>query len=146
MDMPKAIECLEKGMLYCEPYSAYELALIYLYNDEYKNVERGLMCLNRCVEDDYIQGIEGLANIYFNGDLVPEDMNRAKELLEKAIELGSGSAAYRLGWMYERGFLSNQGNIMKKRPNWVLALPLWNWHSYMRMAMEWRRIMKSHLN
>ena len=53
--MPKAIEWLEKGMLYCEPYSAYELALIYLYNDEYKNVERGLMCLNRCVEDDYIQ-------------------------------------------------------------------------------------------
>ena len=34
--MPKAIEWLEKGMLYCEPYSAYELALIYLYNDEYK--------------------------------------------------------------------------------------------------------------
>ena len=30
-------------MLYCEPYSAYELALIYLYNDEYKNVEQ--MCI-----------------------------------------------------------------------------------------------------
>ena len=113
LDMPKAIEWLEKGMLYCEPYSAYELALIYLYNDEYKNVERGLMCLNRCVEDDYIQGIEGLANIYFNGDLVPEDMNRAKELLEKAIELGSGSAAYRLGWMYERGFLSEEPDYVK---------------------------------
>ena len=113
LDMPKAIEWLEKGMLYCEPYSAYELALIYLYNDEYKNVERGLMCLNRCVEDDYIQGIEGLVNIYFNGDLVPEDMNRAKELLEKAIELGSGSAAYRLGWMYERGFLSEEPDYVK---------------------------------
>lgn len=83
--MPKAIEWLEKGMLYCEPYSAYELALIYLYNDEYKNVERGLMCLNRCVEDDYIQGIEGLANIYFNGDLVPEDMNRAKSCWRKPL-------------------------------------------------------------
>ena len=46
--------------------------LIYLYNDEYKNVERGLVCLNRCVEDNYIQGIEGLANIYFNGELVEE--------------------------------------------------------------------------
>ena len=49
LDMPKAIEWLEKGMLYCESYCAYELALIYLYNDEYKNVERGLMCLQRCV-------------------------------------------------------------------------------------------------
>lgn len=83
--MPKAIEWLEKGMLYCEPYSAYELALIYLYNDEYKNVERGLMCLNRCVEDDYIQGIEGLANIYFNGDLVPEDMNARKSCWRKPL-------------------------------------------------------------
>ena len=114
LDMPKAIEWLEKGMLYCESYSAYELALIYLYNDEYKNVERGLMCLNRCVEDNYIQGIEGLANIYFNGELVEEDMNRAKELLEKAIELGSGNAAYRLGWMYERGFLSEQPDYVKR--------------------------------
>ena len=87
VDLPKAIEWLEKGMLYCELYSAYELALIYLYNDDYKNVERGLMCLERCVEGDYIEGIEGLANVYFNGDLVEEDMSRAKQLLEKALEL-----------------------------------------------------------
>ena len=116
-------------------------------------------------------------------------MNRAKELLEKAIELGSGSAAYRLGWMYERGFLSEEPDYVKalefyekaaslnnadgycrvalylangysgvKDPvksreyyekasrTGCLLCPLWNWHSYMRMAMEWRRIMKSHLN
>ena len=82
LDMPKAIEWLEKGMLYCESYSAYELALIYLYNDEYKNVERGLMCLNRCVEDNYIQGIEGLANVYFNGELVEEDMRSEEHTSE----------------------------------------------------------------
>lgn len=68
LDMPKAIEWLEKGMLYCESYCAYELALIYLYNDEYKNVERGLMCLQRCVDDNYVEAIETLANVYFNGD------------------------------------------------------------------------------
>ena len=135
LDMPKAIEWLEKGMLYCEPYSAYELALIYLYNDEYKNVERGLMCLNRCVEDDYIQGIEGLANIYFNGDLVPEDMNRAKELLEKAIELGSGSAAYRLGWMYERGFLSEEPDYVKALEFYEKAASLNNADGYCRVAL-----------
>ena len=134
-DMPKAIEWLEKGMLYCEPYSAYELALIYLYNDEYKNVERGLMCLNRCVEDNYIQGIEGLANIYFNGELVEEDMNRAKELLEKAIELGSGNAAYRLGWMYERGFLSEQPDYVKALEYYEKAASLNNADGYCRMAL-----------
>ena len=135
LDMPKAIEWLEKGMLYCESYSAYELALIYLYNDEYKNVERGLMCLNRCVEDNYIQGIEGLANIYFNGELVEEDMNRAKELLEKAIELGSGNAAYRLGWMYERGFLSEQPDYVKALEYYEKAASLNNADGYCRMAL-----------
>lgn len=135
LDMPKAIEWLERGMLYCESYSAYELALIYLYNDEYKNVERGLMCLNRCVEDNYIQGIEGLANVYFNGDLVEEDMNRAKELLEKAIELGSGNAAYRLGWMYERGFLSEQPDYVKALEYYEKAASLNNADGYCRMAL-----------
>lgn len=113
LDMPKAIEWLEKGMLYCESYCAYELALIYLYNDEYKNVERGLMCLQRCVDDNYVEAIETLANVYFNGELVEENISYACQLLERAIELGSGSAAYRIGWMYERGLLSEEPDYQK---------------------------------
>lgn len=121
LDIPKAIEWLEKGMLYCEMYSAYELALIYLYNEEYQNVERGLMCLERCVEEEYVDGIESLANVYFNGELVKEDMNRAKQLLEKAVELESGSAAYRLAWMYERGFLSENPDYAKAMEYYQMA-------------------------
>ena len=135
LDLPKAIEWLEKGMLYCELYSAYELALIYLYNDDYKNVERGLMCLERCVEGDYIEGIEGLANVYFNGDLVEEDMSRAKQLLEKALELGSGNAAYRLGWMYERGFLSEEPDYVKAMEYYEKAAELDNVDGYCRAAL-----------
>ena len=66
----KPLNGWRKGWLYCESYCAYELALIYLYNDEYKNVERGLMCLQRCVDDNYVEAIETLANVYFNGELV----------------------------------------------------------------------------
>ena len=135
LDLPKAIEWLEKGILYCELYSAYELALIYLYNDDYKNVERGLMCLERCVEGDYIEGIEGLANVYFNGDLVEEDMSRAKQLLEKALELGSGNAAYRLGWMYERGFLSEEPDYVKAMEYYEKAAELDNVDGYCRAAL-----------
>ena len=135
LDLPKAIEWLEKGMLYCELYSAYELALIYLYNDDYKNVERGLMCLERCVEGDYIEGIEGLANVYFNGDLVEEDMSRANQLLEKALELGSGNAAYRLGWMYERGFLSEEPDYVKAMEYYEKAAELDNVDGYCRAAL-----------
>ena len=94
LDLPKAIEWLEKGMLYCELYSAYELALIYLYNDDYKNVERGLMCLERCVEGDYIEGIEGLANVYFNGDLVEES---CKTVAGKGARTGFGKCGLSFG-------------------------------------------------
>ena len=133
--MPKAIEWLEKGMLYCESYCAYELALIYLYNDEYKNVERGLMCLQRCIDDNYVEAFETLANIYFNGELVEEDIQRARQLLEKAIELGSGNAAYRIGWMYERGLLSEDPDYLKAMEYYEKAASMNNADGYSRAAL-----------
>lgn len=135
LDIPKAIEWLEKGMLYCEWYSAYELALIYLYNDEYKNVERGLLCLERCIEAQYIEAFEALANVYFNGDLVERDIDRARQLLESAVELDSGSAAYRLGWMYERGFLSDEPDYVKAMEYYEKAASLDDANGYCRAAL-----------
>ena len=135
LDMPKAIEWLEKGMLYCESYCAYELALIYLYNDEYKNVERGLMCLQRCVDDNYVEAIETLANVYFNGELVEENISYACQLLERAIELGSGSAAYRIGWMYERGLLSEEPDYQKAMEYYEKAVSMDNADGYARAAL-----------
>lgn len=135
LDMPKAIEWLEKGMLYCESYCAYELALIYLYNDEYKNVERGLMCLQRCVDDNYVEAIETLANVYFNGELVEENISYACQLLERAIKLGSGSAAYRIGWMYERGLLSEEPDYQKAMEYYEKAVSMDNADGYARAAL-----------
>lgn len=126
LDMPKAIEWLEKGMLYCESYCAYELALIYLYNDEYKNVERGLMCLQRCVDDNYVEAIETLANVYFNGELVEENISYACQLLERAIELGSVvQPIVSAGCMSVDCFLKNRiirrlWSIMKKLCLWTM--------------------------
>ena len=135
LDMPKAIEWLEKGMLYGESYSAYELALIYLYNNDYKNVERGLMCMERCVEDNYIEGYEELANVYFKGELVEQDITRTSQLLEKAVTLGSGNAAYRLGWMYEHGFLSEEPDYVKAMASYEKAASLGNADGYCRAAL-----------
>ena len=59
----------------------------------------------------------------------------AKELLEKAIELGSGNAAYRLGWMYERGFLSEQPDYVKAFEYYEKAASLNNADGYCRMAL-----------
>lgn len=135
LNMPKAIEWLEKGMLYGESYSAYELALIYLYNEEYQNVERGLKCLERCVETNYVDGIEGMANVYFRGELVERDVPRAKQLLEKAVELGSGNAAYRIGWMYEHGFLSEEPDYLKAMEMYEKAASMEDADGYCRAAL-----------
>lgn len=134
-DMPQAIEWLEKGMLYCEVYCAYELALIYLYNEEYKNVERGLYCLDRCLEEDYVPGIESYAMVYFNGELVEENIGRARELLEKAAALGSGVAMYRIGWMYERGFFTEGPDYVKALEYYEKAAALENTDGYCRAAL-----------
>ncbi len=60
------------------------------------------------------KGIEGLANIYFNGDLVPEDMNRAeKSCWRKPLNWVREVQLIVLGWMYGRGFLSEQPDYVK---------------------------------
>ena len=60
--------------------------------------------------------------VYFNGELVEENIERAHELLLKATELKSGSAAYRIGWMYERGILSENPDYEKALCNSSNAL------------------------
>ena len=62
-------------------------------------------------------------------------MSRAKQLLEKALELGSGNAAYRLGWMYERGFLSEEPDYVKAMEYYEKAAELDNVDGYCRAAL-----------
>lgn len=111
--MFKVIEWLEKGMFYCELYCVYELVLIYFYNDEYKNVECGLMCLQCCVDDNYVEVIEMFVNVYFNGELVEENILYVCQLLERVIELGFGSVVYCIGWMYECGLFFEELDYQK---------------------------------
>ena len=62
-------------------------------------------------------------------------MSRVKQLLEKALELGSGNAAYRLGWMYERGFLSEEPDYVKAMEYYEKAAELDNVDGYCRAAL-----------
>ena len=94
-------------------HDGHGLSLIHISNAVHVSVNEKGYNIEQIIDGETVAEVledvykrQGLANIYFNGELVEEDINRAKELLEKAIELGSGNAAYRLGWMYERGFLS----------------------------------------
>ena len=56
-------------------------------------------------------------------------------MLEKALELGSGNAAYRLGWMYERGFLSEEPDYVKAMEYYEKAAELDNVDGYCRAAL-----------
>ena len=93
------------------------------------------MCLQRCIDDNYVEAFETLANIYFNGELVEEDIQRARQLREKAIELGSGNAAYRIGWMYERGLLSEDPDYLKAMEYYEKAASMNNADGYSRAAL-----------
>ncbi len=113
LDIPKAIAWLEKGMLYGEAYSAFELALIYLYNEEYRNVARGIACLERCVDAKYEEGFLALSDVYLNGEWVEKDVDKAIQLLKRSAECGSGRAAYRLACLYESGVESGEPDYAK---------------------------------
>ena len=55
-----------------------------------------------------------------------ENISYACQLLERAIELGSGSAAYRIGWMYERGLLSEEPEYQKAMEYYEKAVSMDN--------------------
>ena len=64
-----------------------------------------------------------------------ENISYACQLLERAIELGSGSAAYRIGWMYERGLLSEEPDYQKAMEYYEKAVSMDNADGYARAAL-----------
>lgn len=51
------------------------------------------------------------------------------------MTLGSGNAAYRLGWMYEHGFLSEEPDYVKAMASYEKAASLGNADGYCRAAL-----------
>lgn len=97
----KSIFWHEKALSYYFEDSTIELARIYLYDETVKDEQKGTNYLNLAESEGSARAISEKANIILSEE--QPDIEKAKELLEKASELGDSYASYRLGLLYERG-------------------------------------------
>ncbi len=116
-DNEKGMYWLYKGFEYYDDYCTAQLAYTYLYNDAYKDIQKGLAYLGLAIEMNYADAMLTKAYHYYMGDILEKDIPKALELLDKAIALGSGDAAYRAGTLYEEGVVDLNGN-----PDYATAL------------------------
>jgi TPR repeat protein len=117
-DESKALCWLEKGYQYADPYCTAELAYRYLYNEDCKDTEKGLIYLDEAIELGYADAMISKAYLYLEGDIVEKDPDRGMEYLDRAIACGDGNAAFRAGLLYEEGCITADG-----APDYAKALP-----------------------
>lgn len=108
-DEAQAVAWLEKGFQYNDGFCTYQLAYLYLYNDTYKNQEKGLHYLDLAIGMKYADAYLLKAYRCHEGEDGEKKICTCRELLEQAVELGSDQAAYRLGGMYDAGEMSEDG-------------------------------------
>lgn len=106
----KAIEWHKKSVQYYSSDSAYELGVIYLYNEKFRDMEQANYYLDLAISEDNHRAMSEKGYVLLEY-LSPEqqDPQEAKRLFEKAMELGNDYAPYRLGQAYERGEFGDQG-------------------------------------
>ncbi len=102
----KGISWLQQGYLYNDEYSTWQLATIYLFNENWKQEKKGLELLDEAIAMNYTEAFITKAYLLFNGEMLDQDKTTAIQLLEKAAESGSSNAAYRLGILYDSGEMS----------------------------------------
>lgn len=108
-DDEKAIDFLHKGYLYYDEFSTWQLACIYLFNEKHKDEAKGLKLLDEAIAMEYTEAFITKAYLLFIGEIINEDKHAAVNLLEKAAELGSANACYRLGSLHDNGEISEDG-------------------------------------
>ncbi|MDR1161533.1 MAG: sel1 repeat family protein [Tannerellaceae bacterium] len=108
-DAGKALYWLEKGYQYADDYCTAELAYRHLYNEEYKDVEKGLKYLDEAIELNYSGAMIQKAYHHIEGDIVEKDIAKSLEYLDKALANGNGNAAFRAGILYEDGSATTDG-------------------------------------
>jgi|GEM_PF-219221 len=109
----KAIEWHEKASLYCYSDSSFELACIYLYNENYKDVEKGLRYLEQSIEDGGHRALSEKAYLMLETDILPDNPEEARALLEKAMDMGNEYAPYRLGLAYQNAEFGGEPDYKK---------------------------------
>ncbi|WP_128331470.1 tetratricopeptide repeat protein [Apibacter sp. HY039] len=100
--LEKSIQWHERAKLYYFEDSLVELSLIYLYEEEVQDVEKGKIYLNWAVQEGNARAMSEKAHWLLNNE--NSDPKEVQSLLEDAMELGDSYAPYRLGRLYETGY------------------------------------------
>lgn len=108
-----AIQSLEKAALYSSNEALLELAILYLYHSDYKNIERGLIYLDRAIEGKFTRAMNEKAVALLDHQEIERNAEEAQALLLQSMELGDDYAPYRLGYGYQYGEFGAEGDQEK---------------------------------
>ncbi|MVX35505.1 tetratricopeptide repeat protein [Myroides sp. LoEW2-1] len=112
-DFEKAIPQLEFAAKYNSPEALLELAMLYLYHNDYKDIEKGISYLDRAISEDFVKALAEKAYVLLDYDQVERNVEEGKRLLELAMEKGNDYAPYRLGLGYQNAEFEEESDYEK---------------------------------
>ncbi len=109
-DIDKAIYYFERTKQYGLQDSIYELALIYTYHPDKKDFRLGMELLDQLVEQEYPRAMAEKAYVLLESPEIEKDITAARVLLDRAMDLGSDYAPYRIGMGYQNAEFTEESD------------------------------------
>jgi len=100
----------------------HALAVNYLQNPKYQNIERAIFWLQKSVEQDNADAKRDLGFLYFDGSGVNKNFRQAMELLETPAQQGNPMSQYLMGEILSSGGYGIRKQPEKSRYWYTLAL------------------------
>ncbi len=99
-DQQKAFDCYLRAAVQNEPYSQHQLALMQLYEDDFRDDERGMMWLEQAAESGVPAAQYDLAMFYKRGDIVKIDKEKYLNWMIAAADQNFNEAILELANYY----------------------------------------------
>ncbi len=103
----ESLKWFELSWLYGSSFAAFRLALLYIYNPLFNQVQKGVALLEEASKKKNIDAEMELAEILLQDNLVEKDEARAFEIFSRLAEEGVPYAQLRMGNFHEYGLLNS---------------------------------------
>lgn len=110
----KAIYWFNLGYIYNNPFSAFRLALLYLYTEDVKDLNKGMHFLDTAIADGSNDALIEKAELLLDGVHIEKDEAASFALFNQAAENQIPFAQNRMGYFYESGNLVDGGPDLNK--------------------------------